>query len=103
MRQEEGHVTELIERVTRFGLLGLSRDMCGRSRRRHVTDHHWEQPNMCFGMRHIHHIYIVIRPFRLVIMYREQFCGRRCNPGSYAFQDTFGSRGAGLPWQKGRG
>ena len=24
-----------------------------------------------------------------------------CNPGSYAFQDTFGSRGAGLLWQEG--
>ena len=30
---------------------------------------------MCFGMRPIHHIYIASCPFRLVIMYRELFCG----------------------------
>ena len=30
---------------------------------------------MCFGMRPIHHIHIVICPFRLAIMCRELFCG----------------------------
>ena len=51
--------------------------------------------NMCLSTRSIHHIYIVICPFRLVIMYRELFCG-------WSIAIPAAMR-AGLLWQKGGG